>query len=431
MRRGLVGSKIVLMLKSKLSQPFRIFSSRRMILSRQALIEYFIGFLGLYRNAPKSEKTALLTQAQIITGKSRRTIARYLAKSPEKLAVAIKIEGRGRQPLYRLDLILPHVRVLWKNMERISSARMIAAIPMWLSHYRDPSCTAEVREKLLAMSRCTLERMLGILRRENTPKKGLSTTIPAAARLKSKIPISTLDKSATRPGFTQADTVAHCGNAIAGSYIHSLTVTDLFSGWTENRAFLGKKAIEVKRAFIDIKRSLPFSLIAVNTDSGTEFINEDLFNWMLDPNPNYREKSKIIFTRSRPYKKNDNCYVEQKNYTHVRQLFGYYRLEDQALASLMNHIYSEIWNPMNNYFLPSQKLIEKTRVGSKIVKRHDDPKTPAQRLLDSKTLSEEQIAFIKTKQQTLNPFELSKQLELKLQEFFDLYRQSIILKEAA
>jgi len=368
-------------------------------MSRPAIIEYFIGLIGLYRTAKKSEKTKLLDQAVAITGKSRRTIERYLATEPAKLQVAIKIQGRGRQPLYAMDLLLPHVRKIWKAMEMASSGRMFAALPAWL--------------------RC-----------DEASIRGLPTTIAAPKALRSRVPINTLDRSATRPGFTQGDTVAHCGGSAAGPFLSSLTVTDLYSGWTDNRAIAGKKAIEVKRALSSIKTGLPFDLIALNTDSGSEFINAEMLNWVTGHSM-FPGQAPIQFTRSRPYKKDDNCYVEQRNYTHVRQLFEYYRYEDPALIDLMNEIYVEIWNPLNNFFLPSQKLIEKVRVGSKVVKKYDSPKTPAERLLSSNVLTPEQSEKIKAERGRLDPFELSKRLESKLKEFFARYRNSITDKEAA
>ena len=298
-----------------------------------------------------------------------------------------------------MDLLLPHVRKIWKAMEMASSGRMFAALPAWL--------------------RC-----------DEASIRGLPTTIAAPKALRSRVPINTLDRSATRPGFTQGDTVAHCGGSAAGPFLSSLTVTDLYSGWTDNRAIAGKKAIEVKRALSSIKTGLPFDLIALNTDSGSEFINAEMLNWVTGHSM-FPGQAPIQFTRSRPYKKDDNCYVEQRNYTHVRQLFEYYRYEDPALIDLMNEIYVEIWNPLNNFFLPSQKLIEKVRVGSKVVKKHDSPKTPAERLLSSNVLTPEQSEKIKAERVRLDPFELSKRLESKLKEFFARYRNSITDKEAA
>ena len=398
-------------------------------MSRPALVEYLKGLWGLYKKAPKRGKTELLAQAENITGKSRRTIQRYLAAGPDR-PMNVRIEGRGRNPVYPAELLVPHVRVLWKKMEMISAERMVQALPKWLPFYKDPMCSPEVRDLLLAMSRCTLERLLAEIRRENVARRGLSTTTSGLRALKAKIPINTLDRQATRPGFTQADTVAHCGSSAAGQFINSLTLTDLYSGWTLNRALPGKRAIEVRRCFVEFKKQLPFNLLAVNTDSGSEFINAEIFG-LMTADPNYRDQNRIQFTRSRPYRKNDNAYVEQRNYTHVRQLFGYYRFEDPGLVVAMNEIYERLWNPLHNFFLPSQKLIEKTRVGARIVKKHDRPQTPAERLLASGALTEEQKAKIRDQQASLDPFTLAEQLERHLQAFFEQYRRSTTQKEAA
>ena len=180
--------------------------------------------------------------------------------------------------------------------------------------------------------------------------------------MKNKVPINTLDSTMTRPGFTQADTVAHCGDKLIGDFINSVTVTDIFSTWTENRALFTKKAMEVKRCLSNIQMALPFDLVAINTDSGSEF----------------RER-KVIFTRSRPYKKNDNCYVEQKNYTHVRELFGYQSFDIKDLKALMNDIHINYWNPLQNYFLPSFKLKDKIRIRGRIKKIYGPPQTPYER----------------------------------------------------
>lgn len=399
-------------------------------MSRQALKGYLTGLLGIYQNSRRSEKTQLLDQAEKITGKSRRTIQRYMAQTPQQLEQShVKIQGRGRGRIYPVEQFLPDIRRLWRSMEMISAERMVEALPKWLPYYDEPTCTGEIRNKLQEMSRNTIERFLVPLRQENNARKGLSTTSSALRAFKSKIPINTLDRQAVRPGFTQSDTVAHCGNTTAGQYVNSITLTDLWSGWTANRSIPTKKAIHVRHAFENIKRKLPFDLIAVNTDSGSEFINAEVLEFM-NPNKPYGQKT-IIFTRSRPYKKNDNCYVEQRNYTHVRQLFGYYRIEDGSLVELMNEIYTEYWNPLHNFFLPSQKLVSKTRVGAKIVKKHDTPITPADRLLASEHLSEEQKQQLREQATQLNPFQLSQRMEQKLKFFFDLYKQSVAHKEAA
>lgn len=166
---------------------------------------------------------------------------------------------------------------------------------------------------------------------------------------------------------------------------------------------------------MNIKRSIPYTLKAINTDSGSEFLNTPVFNM-------FQEK-KIKFTRSRPYKKNDNYYVEQKNFTHVRELFGYQRFEKQELVALMNEIYVDYWNPLQNFFLPTFKLKEKIRIGARIKKVYDKPVTPYQRLIESTSISEEQKNKLSEQKKSLNPFELKKGLEKKLSNFFKIVNE--------
>jgi len=238
--------------------------------------------------------------------------------------------------------------------------------------------------------------------------------------MKNKIPLNTFDAKIDKPGFTQADTVAHCGNSNSGEFVNTITITDIDSTWTENRAIFTKKALEVRRQFTDFDHSLPFELLAVNTDSGSEFLNTPMVQFMR------REMGRkpITFTRSRPYQKNDNCYVEQKNFTHVRELFGYERIDDLRLVQMMNDIYKNYWNPLHNFFLPTYKLKEKIRIGSQIKKKYDKPKTPYDRLMESPHLSEERKHNLKEQKSLLNPFKLKADLEAKLKIFFDELRKA-------
>jgi len=241
--------------------------------------------------------------------------------------------------------------------------------------------------------------------------------------MKNKIPISSLDARIRKPGFTQTDTVAHCGDSAAGPFISSLTVTDIFTTWTENRAMFTKKGLEVRRQFKNIEKALPFPLLAINSDSGSEFLNKDMLEFT-------KHGTRVMFTRSRPYKKNDNCFVEQKNFTHVRELFGYERFEEEILVDLMNDIYSNYWNPLQNFFLPTFKLKEKIRIGSKIKKIYDQPKTPFQRVIESGVLSKYDENMLKKQKAELDPFELKINLEIKLKEFFEMVRKKNIRKAA-
>ncbi len=213
------------------------------------------------------------------------------------------------------------------------------------------------------------------------------------------------------PGFIEADTVAHCGVSLAGEFINTITMTDIYSGWTENRAMWKKESATVLSAISSIETALPFEIKGFATDNGNEFLNHDLHSYF------FNRKNRVHFVRRRPYQKNDNAHVEQKNWTHVRELFGYERFEALTEVNYMNEIYETYWNPMWNYFTPVMKLKTKTREGGRIIKVYDEIKTPYQRLLDSGVLTESQITKLKENFAKLNPFNLKKDLNNKLKWF--------------
>ena len=384
-------------------------------MSYQAIKEYLVVLLSRYQNAGKKKKSALLDEAVAQTGLSRKHLIRVLALPPEVVA---RKKPSGRHAKYPKELLLEHVKQLWIGMERISARRMKAGFADWLGFYEHPEFTTQVRLMLERMSASTLDRFLCILRKDARASRGLSTTCPARF-MKNRVPINTLDHKIDKPGFTQADTVAHCGTSAAGPFANTLTLTDIDSTWTENRALFTKKGYEVRKCFVDIKKALPFDLLAINVDSGSEFLNSPMLGFVKMPG-----EKEIAFTRSRAYKKNDNCYVEQKNFTHVRELFGYERIEDPRLIDLMNDIYTTCWNPLQNYFLPTFKLKEKIRVGAKIVKKFDAPQTPYHRLMKSAHVSEVNKVRIKMIQASLNPFKLKADLEARLSIFFEKLRKS-------
>ena len=392
-------------------------------MSHQGFLEYIVAFGKIYKGSKKERKGQLLRDAIEITGKSERTILRYLEVEPETIQKRIDEghpiqPGRGRKPKYNKAALILHVKALWILMERISSTRMKAALPEWLKFYSENSLSDDLRMQLLTISKGTLEGILAQLRRSEKAESGISTTTPGRVKAMSQVPLNRYDQQITRPGFAQADTVAHCGTSAAGEFVNTITLTDVFTGWTSNYATLGKKAPQVRKGFVSFKQDLPFQLKAVNTDSGSEFINDVMIQFMYGGGQNT-----VTFTRSRPYKKNDNCYVEQRNFTHVRSLFGYERFESAELVPLMNEIYKNYWNPLHNFFLPSQKLLEKTRVGGRIVKKHDFPKTPYDRLMASPDLLEEEKEKLRQKKSELNPVQLAQGLEIKLREFFELVRK--------
>ena len=211
--------------------------------------------------------------------------------------------------------------------------------------------------------------------------------------------------------------MAHCGDNISGEYAHSITATDIATTWTENRATFTKASGGVLECLKDIEARLPFAIRSFDFDNGSEFLNYPVLEFL-----EKRDKP-VSVTRSRPYRKNDQCYVEQKNYTHVRELFGYDRVPKRDLVTLMNEIYRDYWSPFQNFFIPTMKLIRKIRIGAKIKKQYEKPQTPYERVMKSPFLSDEQKQKLKTQYESLDPFALRQEMEKKLKTYFSLLRK--------
>ena len=324
--------------------------------------------------------------------------------------------GRRRQkpgPPRRYDVpVFEPLKALWLASEQLCSKRLKAALPLWLPFYEaEHGALAEpVRQKLLQISAATIDRLLK-KERARYRGKGLCGTRPGGL-LKHQIPIRTGNDDVNRPGFLEADTVAHCGHSLAGDFIWSLTFTDIFSQWTENRAVWNKGAQGVLQQVKELEAGLPFELLGFDVDNGSEFLTFHLWRYLLDrPRP-------VPMTRSRPYRKNDQAHVEQKNWTHVRQLLGYQRLEQPELVPLLNELYRS-WGLLHNFFHPNLKLLSKTRKGSKTLRKYSPPQTPYQRLIQSEHLSPEQKQKLQSQFQQLNPLRLKEQVEQQLKLVFN------------
>lgn len=387
-----------------------------MTMKRHELIKDHIKRIrGRYRDASKDRKKTILTEFCHTWGVGRKYAIRLLGG---KTMPSGKKAGR---PSHYDGRLVEHIIVLWASMERICPKRMKAAMPLWLPFYRSPGFDPKLKSEILQMSASTIERFL---KRGRKTLKGLSAT-KRAKFFKYKIPLHVFEEKVVNIGHVATDTVAHCGDSLLGDFSWSLTVTDRLTQWTENRATFSKNAKEIEKALCSIEKSLPFRILSLQSDCGTEFLNYTIMKALQNrPQP-------IIMTRSRPYHKNDNAHVEQKNFTHVRQVFGYDRIEQEALVALMNEIYTDYWNPLHNFFLPSMKLLEKERHGSQIKKKYDKPKTPYERFMLAPNVTEEQKEQLRARFKTLNPFELKQGLEKKLKVFFSLLKQSKTGKKAA
>lgn len=315
---------------------------------------------------------------------------------------------KGRPPVYGSEVTEVLWRI-WQMAEEPCGKRLAAVLRLWLPAYQQEygSLPAAVKKNVLGISPAQIDRLLAPRKAKDERRRRCGTK--PGGLLKNQIPIRTTHSEVTAPGWLEADTVAHCGGSLEGDFIWSVTYTDIYSGWTAMRAIWNKGEAGVVDATRDVEKKLLFALEGFDCDNGSEFLNWHLLRYLQE-----NRTHKVNFTRSRPYKKNDNGHVEQKNWTHIRQLLGYGRLEDPRLVAEINHIHTTIWEPLNNYFLPSSKLIKKTREGAKVTRRHDQPMTPCDRLLASDALPVSTKRQLRKTRKSLNPFALKRQLEIAL-----------------
>jgi len=362
-----------------------------------------------YRRARKKAKVTILDEFSCVCGYNRKYAIRLL----NQRAKARKKRRSGPRPIYASAEFLTALKHIWFASDQMCSKKLKAAIPLWLPFYATAykALAPATQDKLLSISAASIDRVLKPVRIAYG-RKGLSGTRPGNL-LKNQIPIRTDFWDVTEPGFMEADTVAHCGNSLAGDFAWSLTMTDILTTWTEIRATWNKGAVGVLAQIKSIEASLPFALQGFDCDNGSEFLNYHLMRYFTG------HPSLTSFTRSRAYKKNDNAHVEQKNWSHVRQLFGYDRIEDPSLVNLMNDLYANEWSLYQNHFCPGMKLQEKKRINSKYHKKYDLPRTPYDRVLTSKHVSDETKELLKTVHESLNPFILKKNIERKLRVIFN------------
>jgi hypothetical protein len=313
-------------------------------------------------------------------------------------------------PERRYDEIQPVVQSIWLAAEQPCGKRLVPILRQWLPYYErhfEP-LSRRHRKLMRQISAATLDRLLGPARAEHVGR-GRCGTKPGSL-LRSEIPIRTGTWDLSRPGYLEADSVAHCGGSLAGEFIWSLTYTDILSGWTEGGAVWNKGAAGVLAATRDVEERLPFALLGFDSDNGGEFLNHHLHSYMID-----REEA-VEFTRSRPYHSDDNAHVEQKNWTWARQLLGYSRLEDPELVAPISALYREVWAPWQNFFLPCFKLARKWREGSHWCKRYELPRTAYQRLCAPGMLGLKARRQLRDRYQSLDPFALKDELETRLKQ---------------
>lgn len=353
-----------------------------------------------YRRAREKGKGKILDWFCGLTGYNRCYAARVLRDNGAAVGGRKGRKRAGRQRKYGEGVLGPMKKV-WAIADGMCGKRLAAIVPETigkLEEFGEMRLGKEVRGLLLQMSASTIDRLLASERRKMR-LKGRSGTEPGSL-LKGQIPIRTFaewDQKA--PGFFEVDLVAHDGGDARGEYVQTLDMVDVFSGWTETRAVKNKAQIWVFEALREVRSRLPFPMLGLDCDNGAEFINAHLLR--------YCQEHRLTFTRSRPYRKNDSCHVEQKNWHVVRRTVGYDRCEGEEQLDTLNDLYP-ILRLYTNFFQPSMKLVDKTRQGARVSKKYDKPQTPFQRLLASPSLSTEAKYRLSELYETLNPAQLQR-----------------------
>lgn len=354
-----------------------------------------------YLKARKVEKQKMLDEFTAATGYHRKYALRLLKHGYPRR----KGKPKGRQAMYRGEVVSA-LEQIWEVYGRICSKRLHPYLPEGLKVLErcgEIQFSAEIKSLLLSISSATMDRCLRPVRVKSS--HGLSTTKPGSL-LKKAIPIRTFaDWNEDQPGFLEIDLVAHCGETTEGPYLNTLTCTDICTGWTELLALRRHTQEAVRDALHAMRPDLPFALLGIDSDNGSEFINDLLYRYCLN--------NKITFTRSRPYKKNDQAHVEQKNWSVVRHTIGYDRLETEDEFLLLQSIYIDL-RLYINFFQPVLKLISKERIGNKNIRRYDQARTPYQRILDRKEVALDVKARLTNRYVQLNPVTLRISLDQKV-----------------
>jgi hypothetical protein len=347
-----------------------------------------------YRKSDRKGKKTILDEFVRMTGYNRKYAIHLLSNwgkeqvrmidgQAVKLVVGAPKKHKKRKGIQIYDeAVREALKKIWQTFDYMCGKRLVVLLRMnmeLLCEEQEYAIGGEVREKLMSISASTIDRLLAG-ERKKMQVKGRSTT-RAGTLLKHQIPIRVFfDWDERKPGFFELDRVAHDGGSSQGEYCLTLDATDVYSGWVELRALRNQAHRWVKDEAEHIYEHLPYAMKGVDSDNGGEFINYQLWNWA--------NGHQITFTRSRPYHKNDNCFVEQKNDLAGRRTVGYYRFDTQPEFEALQEVYTHLC-PLLNYYYPSVRLIEKTRIGARVKKIYDDPKPPYLRLLESKNIDEE------------------------------------------
>lgn len=375
----------------------------------QARREYLARMRERYVTADRAAKSQLLDEVCEVTGYHRKAAIRFLRRPARRRA-----RRRGRPVRYGVAVV-GALRQLWEATGYPWSVRLRALLPVWLPWaQRRWRLSSDVVARLRTMSPRQMDRSLRPFKRE-LRKRQYGRTKPGTL-LKHHIPLKTDRWAVQVPGFTEIDLVAHSGDRADGEFLHSLNLTDIHTTWVETRAVMGKSQHHVQEALEQLRQALPFRLQGIDSDNGSEFINHHL--------QRYCTTHAIQFTRGRPYKKDDNAHIEQKNWTHVRKLLGYVRYDSDAALTAINAVYADL-RLLQNLFLPSVKLQRKVRVGARVRRQYDAPQTPLDRVLACAAVDAPRVRPLQQLRAQLDPIALAARIDARLEAIYSLANQRV------
>jgi hypothetical protein len=358
-----------------------------------------------YESAGREHKRKLLDEAQALLGYHRKAAIRALGAPA---AVRVPWINAGRPVAYEPGQLLPWLRPIWQAADYACGRRLVAMLPEWIPAYEqhERRIPTEAREKLLLASGRTLDRLLEPLRLQSGRR---SLTRPGTL-LRQQIPIRGSVWEEGKAGWLEVDTVALCGGSVAGEFVWMLDGVDYATTWVEVRAMWGRGQAGTLAALQDVEASLPFSLLGLDSDNGGEFLNYHVLRWL------QKRRRPVFMTRSRPYKKDDNAHVEQKNWTHVRQCFGYERHDNHEVVGLMNELTKGAYGQLRNYFHASLKLERKEQKAGRIQRIYGAAQTPLARVLASAEVTAQTKQRLRKQKAGLNPFALKQVVAKSLKE---------------
>jgi len=384
-------------------------------MSQRSKNEYIEKMRYRYQSRGREGKSLLLDELEEVCALTRKHAIKLMNKPIG--STRNRIERRGRKAVYG-EAERTVLKSIWLAANQPCGKLLQPMIATWLPHYEKEHGRLgnAVRGKVKTISARSIDRLLAPVRVAEKRRRNCGTK--PGSLIKTQIPIRTDNDDIDQPGYVEADTVAHCGGSLEGDFIWTVDLTDVHTQWTECRAVWNKGQYGVVTAIRGIEEGLPFSLLGFDSDNGSEFLNWHLVAYLQERG----EQPKVMFTRSRPYRKNDNARVEQKNWTHARQLLGYDRLDCMEMLEAINEAYNN-WSLLKNYFTPVMRLTEKVREGGKYKKKYDTPRTPAERVLEWDGLDRGKAAEIRKNQRELNPFELSRAVEKSLKEAHEIQKR--------